>query len=238
MQFIQSFELWSFLDSFVSLAVAFVLGTAIGAERQLRQRSAGLRTVVLVCVGAAAFVDIGMRLWDAEGAVRIISYVVSGIGFLGAGVIMKEGANVRGLNTAATVWSAAAVGACAGVDRVAEAAMVAVFILAANTLLRPLVNFINRIPIDEGVAEAEYQVRVGVEDDHVDTVRDALSAKLKAAKYPVAKVTVIDRGDDMADVVATLVSTTAKGRDLDVVAQELRRLPGVRHAQWSASTTF
>lgn len=238
MQFIQSFDLLSFLDSFMSLAVAFVLGTLIGAERQLRQRSAGLRTVVLVCVGAAAFVDIGMRLWEHEGAVRIISYVVSGIGFLGAGVIMKEGANVRGLNTAATLWSSAAVGACAGVDRVAEAAMVAAFILAANTLLRPLVNFINRIPIDEGAAEAEYQVRVGVEVDHVDTLRDALSSRLKAAKYPVAKVAVVDRSEDVSDVVATLVSTTAKGRDLDLVTQELRRMPGVRHAQWSASTTF
>ncbi|MEW6258073.1 MAG: MgtC/SapB family protein [Pseudomonadota bacterium] len=238
MQFIESFDLLSLLDSFMSLAVAFVLGTLIGAERQLRQRSAGLRTVVLVCVGAAAFVDIGMRLWEHEGAVRIISYVVSGIGFLGAGVIMKEGANVRGLNTAATLWSSAAVGACAGVDRVAEAAMLAAFILAANTLLRPLVNFINRIPIDEGVAEAEFQVRVGVEVDHVDMVRDALGSRLKAAKYPVAKIAVVDRSEDVSDVVATLVSTTAKGRDLDLVTQELRRMPGVRHAQWSASTTF
>lgn len=238
MQFIQSFELASFLDSFISLAVAFVLGTAIGAERQLRQRSAGLRTVVLVCVGAAAFVDIGMRLWEAEGAVRIISYVVSGIGFLGAGVIMKEGANVRGLNTAATVWSAAAVGACAGVDRVAEAAMVAAFILAANTLLRPLVNFINRIPLDAGVTEAEYEVRVGVDAVQVDAVRDALMAKLRAVKYPVARMAVVDRSDDLSEVVATLVSTSAKARDLDSVAQELRRLPGVRQAQWSVSTSF
>ncbi|WP_127089013.1 MgtC/SapB family protein [Aquabacter cavernae] len=238
MQFIESFDLTSFIDSFVSLAVAFVLGTAIGAERQLRQRSAGLRTVVLVCVGASAFVDIGMRLWEHEGAVRIISYVVSGIGFLGAGVIMKEGANVRGLNTAATLWSSAAVGACAGVDRVAEAAMIAFFILAVNTLLRPLVNFINRIPLDDGLAEAEYQVRVGVEDDYVDAARDALTSKLKAAKYPVGRVTVMERPDELSEVVATLVSSTAKGQDLDRVAQELRRLPGVRHAQWSASTSF
>src|SRR5271157_5785053 len=77
------------LHTFVALAVAFVLGTAIGFERQLRQRTAGLRTNVLVAVGAAAFSDLGLRLTGTEGAVRIIAYVVSGIGFLGAGVILK-----------------------------------------------------------------------------------------------------------------------------------------------------
>src|SRR5581483_1872223 len=84
-QFIHTFELHDFLDTIVSLLTAFVLGTVIGAERQYRQRSAGLRTNVLVCVGAAAFVDLANRIDGAGGAVRVISYVVSGIGFLGAG---------------------------------------------------------------------------------------------------------------------------------------------------------
>ena len=96
MRFIQTFDLYPFLDSVVSLASAFVLGVLIGAERQYRQRTAGLRTTVLVAVGAAAFVDLAMRLGNADGAIRVIAYVVSGIGFLGAGVIMKEGMNVRG----------------------------------------------------------------------------------------------------------------------------------------------
>jgi len=109
LQFIQTFQLQDFLDTIVSLLAAFVLGTLIGAERQYRQRSAGLRTNVLVCVGAAAFVDLANRLTGADGSVRVIAYVVSGIGFLGAGAIMKEGMNVRGLNTAATLWASAAV---------------------------------------------------------------------------------------------------------------------------------
>ncbi len=69
-------------------ATSFVLGTLIGLERQWRQRSAGLRTNVLVAIGATAFSDLGLRMLGAEGATRIISYVVSGIGFLGAGVII------------------------------------------------------------------------------------------------------------------------------------------------------
>src|ERR1700758_2416953 len=99
MQFLQTFQLHDFLDTLVSLFVAFVLGTLIGAERQYRQRSAGLRTNVLVCVGAAAFVDLANRIAGGDGAVRVIAYVVSGIGFLGAGAIMKEGITVLGLNT-------------------------------------------------------------------------------------------------------------------------------------------
>jgi putative Mg2+ transporter-C (MgtC) family protein len=91
------------VDLSESVAVAFVLATAIGAERQYRQRSAGLRTNVLVAVGAAAFVSIGSRLNGDAGATQLAAYVVSGIGFLGAGVIMKDGGKVWGLNTAATL---------------------------------------------------------------------------------------------------------------------------------------
>src|SRR6201995_4311935 len=101
----------AFVHTLASLATAFVLATVIGAERQWRQRTAGLRTNVLVAVGAAAFADLGVRIYGAEGATRIVSYIVSGIGFLGAGVIMKEGAQVTGLNTAAPLWASAAVGA-------------------------------------------------------------------------------------------------------------------------------
>ena len=121
MRFIETFQAGPFADTVVSLLAAFVLGTLIGAERQYRQRTAGLRTNVLVAVGAAIFVDMANRLGGADGAVRVVAYVVSGIGFLGAGVIMREEGNVRGLNTAATLWASAAVGACAGALAAASA---------------------------------------------------------------------------------------------------------------------
>src|SRR3979490_1671589 len=149
MRFLETFQTADFIDTLVSLSAAFVLGTVSGAERQYRQRSAGLRTNVLVAVGAAAFVDLANHLTGSEGSVRVIAYVVSGIGFLGAGAIMKEGMNVRGLNTAATLWASAAVGCCAGADMVAQAALLTIFVLGGNTLLRPLVNAINRIPLND-----------------------------------------------------------------------------------------
>ena len=191
MRFLTTFQLHDFIDTLVSLTAAFVLGTLIGAERQYRQRTAGLRTNVLVAVGAAAFVDLGMHLTGADGAVRVVAYVVSGIGFLGAGVIMKQGMDVRGLNTAATLWASAAVGSCAGADMVAQAVVLTVFVIAGNTLLRPLVNAINRIPLNEQSSEATYYFKVAVTPDALPDMRDRLVERLEAASYPVADVNVV-----------------------------------------------
>lgn len=236
MRFLTTFQFYDFLDTLVSLAAAFVLGTLIGAERQYRLRTAGLRTNVLVAVSAAAFVDLAMQLADADGAVRVIAYVVSGIGFLGAGVIMKEGMNVRGLNTAATLWGSAAVGCCAGADMLAQAVTLTTFVLAGNTLLRPLVNAINRSPLDERASEATYEIRLTVDAASMDVVRDLLVEKLEAAKYPVSDVNVIERAEDVVEIVATLVSTAVDAKELDAVTADLARRPGVRHATWDVST--
>ncbi len=236
MRFIQTFELYPFLDTVVSLVAAFVLGTLIGAERQYRQRTAGLRTNVLVAVGAAAFVDLGMRIAGSAEAVRVISYVVSGVGFLGAGVIMKEGMNVRGLNTAATLWCSAAVGACTGADMLAEGALLTVLIIAGNTLLRPLVNAINRIPINEAASEATYEVRLSVDPAATPLARERLVDALEAAQYPVSDVQVIEHGDGPVELVAILVSPAVSADELDAVIARLQRQPGVVHANWEVST--
>lgn len=236
MRFIQTFDLYPFLDSVVSLASAFVLGVLIGAERQYRQRTAGLRTTVLVAVGAAAFVDLAMRLGNADGAIRVIAYVVSGIGFLGAGVIMKEGMNVRGLNTAATLWCSAAVGACTGADMVAEGALITVFVIAGNTLLRPLVNAINRIPLNEQALEATYEVVVTTSAAALAQVRETLVDYLEAAQYPVSDVTTQERGEDSVEIVAKLISTAIARKELDQVVDRISGLPGVSHATWESST--
>ena len=237
MRFLTTFQLHDFIDTLVSLTAAFVLGTLIGAERQYRQRTAGLRTNVLVAVGAAAFVDLGMQLTGADGAVRVVAYVVSGIGFLGAGVIMKQGMDVRGLNTAATLWASAAVGSCAGADMVAQAVVLTVFVIAGNTLLRPLVNAINRIPLNEQSSEATYYFKVAVTPEALPDMRDRLVERLEAASYPVADVNVVELGDDLLEIVATLVSTSVNPNELNSVVVDLQHQPGVRHATWEVSTT-
>jgi len=106
------------------LSVAAMLGAAIGAEREFRERQAGLRTHLVVCVGSAIFTLVsayGFRdFFEASGPLvrtdptRIAAQVVSGIGFLGAGAIIRQGLSVRGLTTAATLWLVAAIGMAAG----------------------------------------------------------------------------------------------------------------------------
>ena len=223
--------------SFVCLATAFILGTAIGLERQWRQRTAGLRTNVLVAVGAAAFVDLGLRTAGADGGVRVISYVVSGIGFLGAGVIMKEGTQVRGLNTAATLWASAAVGSFAGGRQIAEAILVAAFVLAGNTLLRPLVEFVNRRPISSEETEALYRVHLVCGPSKVAEARDLLFDELERHHYPIREIETLSEGEDAVELAAILVPTSANHSDLDAIVNHLTRHQEAISATWTVSTT-
>lgn len=223
------------LATIAALTTAFCLGALIGLERQWRQRTAGLRTNVLVALGAAAFADLGLRIYGAEGATRIVSYIVSGIGFLGAGVIMKEGAQVRGLNTAATLWASAAVGAFAGVGLELEAALVTVFILACNTLLRPVVNFVNRRPMRPGETEALYRVHLICRPKDVSEARDLLFDELETHHYPIQEIETLSEGEDLVELAAVLVSTTADPKDLDLIVTHLERRPLVVSATWTVS---
>ncbi len=236
MRFLTLFHLSPFLDTAISYLTAFVLGTAIGAERQYRQRTAGLRTNALVAIGAAAFVDLGQRLGGDVESIRVIAYVVSGIGFLGAGVIMKEGMNVRGLNTAATLWCSAAVGAIAGSDMVAEAVLLTGVVLFTNTALRPLVDAINRIPFVGGTVEATYSVTITVAVEEAGPLGDLLVEHLENGQLPVADLATQDRGDEQVAVIATLVGTNVPDKELDALVDHLSLVHGIEHATWQVST--
>jgi len=124
--------------SFITnVGLAILLGTCVGLERQLRQRVAGLRTNALVALGAAVFTVMASEIGDQAPA-RIVSYIISGIGFLGAGVILKDGASIRGLNTAATLWCTAAIGAFCGLGYIFEPIIATGFVIAVHLFLRPV----------------------------------------------------------------------------------------------------
>lgn len=236
MQALHNINLAATLNTLVSLFFAFVFGSVIGLERQIRQRTAGLRTNALVAVGAAVFVDLAMRLDGSGGATRVVAYVVSGVGFLGAGAIMKEGINVTGLNTAATLWGSAAVGACAGASLVVEAALATVFVLASNTLLRPVVNHINRRPVSEAAAEATYHVYAMCRQADQADVHEKLLALLEAAQYPVRAVQKHPFGTTDTEIEAVLYATSVDAEELDGVVHRIEGLPGVLQAYWNAGT--
>ncbi|MBV8638136.1 MAG: MgtC/SapB family protein [Candidatus Eremiobacteraeota bacterium] len=124
------------------LAFSAMLGLIIGYERQWRGRPAGAHTTGLVAAGAAIFAAIGPVLEGAT-AERIIANIVTGVGFLAGGVILRDGVNVTGLNTAATIWSTAAVGALTGVGLYREAFAGTIAILAVNLLAEPIAAMIS-----------------------------------------------------------------------------------------------
>jgi len=123
------------------LATSFLLGGAIGLERQMHQRVAGVRTNILVSTGAAMFCLLSAFFPTPGEILRIPAQVVAGIGFLGAGVIMREGISIRGLDTAATLWCSAGVGALCGMGLWRQAIMGTALILFTNAVLRPLENW-------------------------------------------------------------------------------------------------
>ncbi|KAI1693679.1 hypothetical protein Ddc_22609 [Ditylenchus destructor] len=114
----------------------------------------------------------------------------------------------------------------------AEGVLLTVLIIAGNTLLRPLVNAINRIPINEAATEATYEVRLSVDADAVPRVRERLVDALEAAQYPVGDVQVVEHADAPTDVIAVLVSTAVSADELDVVLARMEHVPGVLHATW------
>ena len=159
-------------DFALRVAAALTLGAMIGAERQLRQRMAGLRTNALVSVGASLFVMVSVLEGDSAGHMRIAAQVVSGIGFLGAGVIMREGMTVRGLNTAATLWCSAAIGILCGLGFALEAAIGTGFVLIANLVLRHLAQRINAHGSEAGIeTESIYRVTAVCEAEQEVQVR-------------------------------------------------------------------
>ncbi len=241
MRLIHNLDLAASLDTFACLALAFVLGSTIGLERQYRQRTAGLRTNALVAVGAALFVDIAMRFHGQYGGtpnpLQVIAYVVSGVGFLGAGVIMREEGNIRGINTAATLWGSAAIGVAAGTGQLAEALLGTLFVLAANTLLRPLVNAINRQPLDTGSVEVTTTFHAIVGKRCQQQLMTALATELERHACPVTDLQVTAFGEDDVEVQAVLTDTSVNAATLDAAVQRLQRLPEVRQAFWTASTS-
>src|SRR5215475_8889577 len=163
----------------IRLGLALVLGSVIGAERQWRHRTAGLRTHALVAAGAAMFVMLtALTAGTVDVSFRIAGQVVSGIGFLGAGVILRHGGSVTGLNTAATLWCSAAIGTLAGYGMNESAIIGTIGVIAAHVGLRPVGRAINRRTRPSDV-EITYLFRIGARTDRGPHVRALLLEALR-----------------------------------------------------------
>ena len=140
-------------EALLRIALAGVLGGSIGLERELREREAGLRTHLLVAVGAALFTIAGAYGFDSANVdpTRVAAQIVTGIGFLGAGAIIRQGFSVRGLTTAATLWVVGAVGLAAGAGYYSGAVITTAVVLIALWPLRVAAyNMLRRFRPEDG----------------------------------------------------------------------------------------
>jgi putative Mg2+ transporter-C (MgtC) family protein len=215
------------------LVTALLLGAIIGAERQWHQRIAGLRTNALVSAGAAMFVSISHLVTQNPTSLQVAAQVVSGIGFLGAGVIMREGLSIRGLNTAATLWCSAAVGSLCGLGYVWEAVTGAVAVLGANVLLRPLAKKIDRQPRVATDVETQYVLRLVCRSDDEAKIRVLLMHVLHALPMTLRALHSEDiNSTGKVEVRATLISTERRNAMLENIVQRLSLESGVSAVSW------
>jgi putative Mg2+ transporter-C (MgtC) family protein len=223
----------------IDLAVAGGLSSLIGFERQWRNRLAGLRTNTLVALGSSSFVIFEALVPGDASPTRVAAQVVSGIGFLGAGLIFREGLSVRGLNTAATIWCSAAVGVLAGASYPAYAALATGFVLFVNLLLRPIVMFINRQPLMGSEIEVGYLVSVTCRSPEEAHVRALLLQGLAGGGLALRR---LDSNDveGTGRVVVTAVMTASHRVDADVekIVGRLSLEPTVSAARWQAEIHF
>lgn len=216
------------------LAVGVGCGALIGLERQWRARLAGLRTNALVATGATLFVLYSVATEDSSPT-RVASYVVSGIGFLGGGVILREGFNVRGLNTAATLWCSAAVGVLAASGHLVFTAIATLAVVAIHLFGRPLGRLIDHDSTEEG-------------DESMQPFVVQVVCRPKAEKYARAQIvqharsnSITLRGirtgtltDDNVTLTAQVLIDGHAPTRLELLVGELSLQPGVHAVHWYA----
>lgn len=216
----------------ISLGMATLMGACIGFERQWRQRMAGLRTNTLVAIGAASFVVFEGLFPDDGSPTRMAAQVVSGIGFLGAGIIFREGLHVTGLNTAATLWCSAAVGLLAGSGHPLHATLATSFVVLVNLTLRPLVRIINRQPITQAETDFHYRVRVVCRNPEEAHVRALLLQSTGSGQLSLLDSTDLEE-TGRVEVTAQLTAPSKNDAILEQVVGRLSLEPSVSAASWS-----
>jgi len=220
------------------LAGACVLGALVGLERQLHQRMAGTRTNALVAAGASAFVMAGSLIGvDPSAPSRMASFVVSGVGFLGAGVIFKDGASVHGLNTAATIWCSAAIGVLAGVNSLHLASILAAMVILTNIALRPLLGLLHLAIPAAGPIEERYEISItccSVDEAHLRALLLTAIGRTAATLHAIRSTA--DCQNNHTQLQTEISTHGPPNGTIDEIAARLSIEPGVTALTWSATS--
>ena len=217
----------------VNIVAALLLGMAIGMERQWRQHPAGLRTNTLVALGAALFVSLSILMNDTNSPTRIASYVVSGLGFLGGGVILRDGLNVKGLNTAASLWCSGAVGTLCGAGFAGHALFGTAAVLVVHLGLRPVAKWIDARTKMATDVETYYRLRVEAEASHDAHVRHILLRHIGGhGRLNLQGLSTEDTKPDRVVVLADIFALERNDRAMEEIVARVSIEPEVKAVSW------
>lgn len=166
-------------EDLVRLLLSLVVGGAIGLEREIRDKAAGFRTIIFICVGSTLFTILSVKLGGSNEMARIASNIVVGVGFLGAGTIMREAGRIIGLTTAAVVWLVAALGMAVGAGQYGltlATAVIALIVLRVFPLVERMFSDVRQ--------ESTVEISVPHDRDHVAT----LEGQMRAAGLQVSRM--------------------------------------------------
>jgi putative Mg2+ transporter-C (MgtC) family protein len=219
----------------LNLFTALACGAVIGSERQVRQRMAGLRTNALVALGAASFVTFSGLFPDEVSPTRVAAQIVSGIGFLGAGIIFRDGFNVHGLNTAATLWCAAGVGMMAGAGAWEFALLLTAMVVFVNLGLRPLVKWLKRHTLAGVPMMRAYRVVVAVSEADESRARAMILRTLSLGGLHLSEIGVTFGEDGRGlELSATVTAESSGELALEQAVHRLAAEPGLLRVRWQA----
>jgi len=202
------------LQTLLSLA----LGSFIGLERQWHRRLVDLKTNALVCMGAALFMMVTAGPGGMVDPIRMAAQIVVGVGFIGGGLLFREGTQTRGINTAATLWCSAAIGTLCGMGRGWEASVAAAVLVLANIALRIVARRLQlRMGLNDSLTE-QLSFEVECEPDQTPTVRAALEAVLVLRHGELRAVSEVRTGRGTTQLVVSAAFESADLRaDIDAV---------------------
>jgi putative Mg2+ transporter-C (MgtC) family protein len=228
------------LDFASRLGAALLMGAVVGLERQWRQRMAGTRTTALVGAGAAAFVMCAFLTPEpVRNETQIVSYVVTGVGFLGAGVIFKDAGSVRGLNTAATIWCSAAIGAICGLGQALYALILTAAVLATNLVLRPLTYRLYTAPSSSEEQETTYVLELICRPEDEAHMRALMLQAM--ARTPLTLISLRSEDIEATNRLKVTARIGGLGRQQEALEQIVVRLSleaGVSSVSWAVETVL
>lgn len=215
------------------ISICFVLGIIIGIERQCRRKIAGIRTITLVTLGAFLFVSIA-KLTPTDDGIRLAAQVISGIGFLGAGVILRDGTNIRGLNTAATLWCSAAIGTLTALGLIVEAVIGVVYILLSNLLLR----FVSRKMMQKTSKDDKknYVLLIYCEAEKEMIVKNLLIQKLKSQQNIIKSLS--SKKLDEQIKIEVQLETVGASNTMDSIVNRICIEPGVISVEYNRLSNY